>query len=263
MSGRFVYIAFITLLNFSIAYGQETMVDTSQLPKYSYLIYGYAQSGNSVQATGFFVKKKGHTYLVTASHVVNGWFFASFDKKGSYPDILFVIVGLKNTRRDTSLAIDISSLKYTKADPYSHDIYFIPIDVPSNCVTNSLESLILSFTPISKTPETILVYGFVADDQTISLQQFKGLKPTKAIARLPDWNDYSCSPLVYEISYTSDDLGPGDSGAPIYFITQNNFGNKPNSDKLQFGGLLFGGDSKRHRAGVIRAELVKVLYNEL
>ena len=262
MSGRFSYIIFIALCNLSVAHGQGNIINTSKLPKYSYLIYGYSSSGNSVQATGFFVKKRNSTYLVTASHVINGWLFASFNKKGSYPDTLFVKVGLKNIHRDTSLAIDISNLKYTKADPYSYDIYFLPIDIPSNCVINSLESLILNFIPISRIPETVFTYGFLVDDQSLSSRQFKDLIPKKAIAHLRDWNDYSCSPLVYEISYSGDDFAPGDSGAPIYFIGKK-AGNKRRSNKLQFGGLLFGGNRTKHRAGVIRAELVKTLYDEL
>lgn len=258
----FLYLIFIAFCNVSIARGQGSLTDTSKLPKYSYLIYGYSSSGNSVQATGFFVKKLNRTYLVTACHVVNGWFFASFDKKGSYPDTLFVKVGLKGTQRDTALAIDISKLKYTKADPYSHDIYFIPLEIPPNCVINSLESCIRKFSPISKTPEIIFVYGFVIDDQILSTRQINELIPKKAIVRLPDWNSYACSPLVYEVAYYGDDLGAGDSGAPVYFINENS-GSNHSFTGLQFGGLLFGGNRAKHRALVIRPELVKVLYEEL
>jgi len=64
------------------------------------------------------------------------------------------------------------------------------------------------------------------------------------------------------ITYTGDDLGPGFSGAPLYF-TVKNFDNKQHSIKLQFGGLLFGGNRTKHRASVIRPELVKALYDEL
>lgn len=261
MPARFLYIALIVLLNLSIAYGQERLVDTSKLPKYSYLIYGYSSSGNSVQATGFFVKKMNRTYLVTACHVINGWFFASYDKKGSYPDTLFVKISLKGILRDTAIAIDISKLKYTTADPYSHDIYFIPVEIPSNCAINSLESLILNFRPISKIPQTIFTYGFV-DEQNLSSRQFEGLDPRKGMAHLPDWNAYACSPLVYEIAYYGDDLGAGDSGAPVYFVTGNS-GRDNSLTGLQFGGLLFGGNRTKHRASVIRPELVKVLYDEL
>lgn len=262
MSGRFLYIALIILLNLSIAYGQGNMIDTSQLPKYSYLIYGRSSSGNSVQATGFFVNKNNCTYLVTACHVINGWFFASFDRKGSYPDTLFVKIGLRNSQRDTALAIDISKLKYTKADPYSHDIYFMPIDIPSGCVINSLESLLLNFSPIDKIPQRIFTYGFIIDDQNLSSRQFKALTPKKAMARLPDWNAYACSPLIYKIAYSGDDLGAGNSGAPVYFITGNSGGNH-RSVFVQFGGLLFGGNRTKHRAMVIRPELVRELYDEL
>ena len=262
MPGKFLYIALFILLNLSMAYGQRSVIDTSKLPKYSYLIYGYSSSGNSVQATGFFVKKRNSTYLVTACHVINGWFFASFNEKGSYPDSLFVKIGLKNIDRDTSLAIDISNLKYTKADPYSQDIFFIPIKIPSGCVVNSLESLIVNFTPITKIPETIFSYGFLVDDQSLSSRRFGKANPTKAMARLPKWNDYSCSPLVYEVTYSGDVLGPGYSGAPIYFV-EKDLGSKRHSVKIQFGGLLFGGNRTKHRASVIRPELVKALYDEL
>jgi hypothetical protein len=262
MSRKFLYVALIAFCHLSIARGQSSLTDTSKLPKCSYLIYGYSSSGNGVQATGFFVKKLNRTYLVTACHVINGWLFASYDKKGSYPDTLFVKIGLKSSRRDTALAVDISKIKYTKADPYSHDIYFIPIQIPSNCVINSLESLILNFRPISKIPQTIFTYGFVIDDKNLSSRQFGEVIPRKGMARLPDWNAYACSPLVYEIAYYGDDLGAGNSGAPVYFINGNS-GSNHNLTGLQFGGLLFGGNPVKHRASVIRPELVKVLYDEL
>ena len=259
---KFLYIVFIILGNISTAQGQRGIVDTAKLPKYSYLIYGYSPLGSSVQATGFFVNKRNRTYLVTASHVVNGWFFASFDEKGSYPDTLFVKVGLKNNQRDTTLAIDISTLKHIKADPYSHDIYFIPVSIPANCKTYRLDSLILNYVPISHVPQTILTYGFIIGDQDLSSRQFKGPASKKAMAHLPDWNAYACSPLTYEIAYSGDDLGPGDSGAPVYFISKNS-GRKHDSTTLKFGGLLFGGNRLKHRASVIRPELVKALYDEL
>jgi hypothetical protein len=259
MAARFLYTTFIVLLNLSIAQSQQNI---AELPGYSYLIYGCSSSGNSVQATGFFVEKKDHTYLVTASHVVNGWLFASFDAKGSYPDTLFVKIALKNSRLDTALAINISDLKHIKADPYSHDIYFIPVNIPSKCRVNRLDSIILNYKPISHTPQSILTYGFAVDDQSLSLRKFEGRTSKKAIAHLPDWNSYSCSPLVYDIAYSGDDLGPGDSGSPVYFITEG-AGRKRDSVTIQFGGLLFGGNPARHRAGVIRPELVKILYDEL
>jgi hypothetical protein len=259
MVARFLCIIFIVLLNLSAAYSQQNI---AKLPEYSYLIYGCSSSGNAVQATGFFVKKRNQTYLVTASHVVNGWFFASFDVKGSYPDTLFVKIALKNSHRDTVLAIDISDLKHIKADPYSHDIYFIPVNIPASCQVYRLESLILNYRPISHAPQIILTYGFAVDDISLLLRKFEALSSKKAIAHLSDWNAYSCSPLVYEITYSGNDLGPGDSGSPVYFITEG-ASCKRESVTVQFGGLLFGGDPAKHRAGVIRPELVKVLYDEL
>ncbi|MDO3628229.1 hypothetical protein [Mucilaginibacter sp. BT774] len=256
------YTSLVFLLNLTMVCGQQRLTDTSKLAKYSYLIYGCSSSGNSVQATGFFVKKKNHTFLVTASHVVNGWLFESFDAKGSYPDTLFIKIGLKNSHLDTALAIDISDLKHIKADPYSHDIYFIPVNIPASCQVYRLDSLILNYKPISHIPHTILTYGFAVDDQSLSLRQFEGQASKKAIVHLPDWNAYSCSPLVYEITYSGDDLGAGDSGSPAYFITEG-VGSNRESVTIQFGGLLFGGNPAKNRASVIRPELVKALYDKL
>ncbi|MBS1520904.1 MAG: hypothetical protein JST50_07915 [Bacteroidetes bacterium] len=261
MSDRFKYVGLIILFNLSIAYGHGAGIDTSKLPKYSYLIYGYSSSGSCVQATGFFVSKRNRTYLVTACHVINGWLFESFDKKESYPDTLFVKTELKNTQRDTSLAIDISKLKYIKADPNSDDIYFIPINIPPGCEIYRLDSLILNFTPITAIPKEVLAYGFIVGDDELSSKQFFKMPslPNRATVYIPDWDAYSCSPLVYELGYSGADLGPGNSGAPVYFIT----GNSDDAAHLQFGGLLFGGNQTKHRALVIRPELVKVLYDEL
>ena len=108
----------------------------------------------------------------------------------------------------------------------------------------------------------IFAYGFIADDQNLSSRQFKELAPKAGKARLPDWNAYACSPLVYEIAYSGNDLGAGYSGAPVYFITSS-FGRNRSSVRLHFGGLLFGGNTAKHRAMVVRPELVKVLYDEL
>jgi hypothetical protein len=108
----------------------------------------------------------------------------------------------------------------------------------------------------------IFVYGFVIDDRNLSSGQFQRLASKKAMVRLPDWNAYACSPLAYEVAYYGGDLGAGDSGAPVYFITGNSGGNRGLTG-LQFGGLLFGGNPVKHRALVIRPELVKVLYDEL
>ncbi|MBS1533353.1 MAG: hypothetical protein JSU01_23845 [Bacteroidetes bacterium] len=202
-----------------------------------------------------------HVYLVTACHVVNGWLFKSYKKKGAYPDTLFVRVGLKSREHDTVLAIDISMLKQQRANPDRPDIYFIPVNVPSNCEIYKLDSLVLNYVPITKIPPAVLVYGFVGDDKELNRDQFSGSVLKKSEAFVPEWDTYACSLLVYEIGYTNDELGPGDSGAPVYFVTGGL--NDSHHASIRFGGLIFGGNSAKHRAVVIRPEIVKAMLNDL
>ena len=257
---RLLCAALIVLINGAALHGQNNQTDTSQLPKYSYLIYGHASSGNSVQATGFFVGKNERVYLVTACHVINGWLFESF-KKTSYPDTLFVKVALKEGLRDTALAIDISKIKYSHADPELPDIYFLSVNIPSNCKIYRLDSLISNYRPITRIPKAMFAFGFVINDDELRSRQIFRSGYKKAVAFIPDWDEYACSPFIYEVGYYNNDLGPGDSGAPVYFLAGNTTGGV--HSELVFGGLIFGGNRLKHRASVIRAEVVIALFNEL
>ena len=97
-------------------FARRLPIDTSSLDKYSYLIYGKTSSGGMVQATGFLVKVKKQLYLVTACHVVNGWYYESYEKDGSYPDTLYLRAHTKTNDSLIFIPIDIKKIKNDKSD---------------------------------------------------------------------------------------------------------------------------------------------------
>jgi hypothetical protein len=242
--------------------GQGQITDTSSLDKYTYLIYGKTRSACVVQATGFLVKKNNQVYLVTACHVINGWRFESFEKEDSYPDTLFLRVNLKNTDSSTFVPIDISKIKNIKSKADWPDVYFYKLNLSSQFKIYTLDDLIHQKEEATRVPTEVLIYGFQIGDVDFERSKFLRLKPQKAIAHFPDKDAYACSPIVYDVGYAGNTLGPGNSGSPVYFIYESH-ANVRKQIKLRFGGLLFAGNAPAHSASVIRPEVIKNLLMAL
>jgi len=240
--------------------GQIT--ETSSLDKYAYLIYGKTRSGCVVQASGFLVKTDRSLYLVTACHVINGWRFESFEKEDSYPDTLFLRVNLKNTDSCTFIPIDISKIKNVKSDPDWPDVYFYKISLDPKFRICALDANSLYNEAFSDIPSEVAIYGFHVGDVDFERSEFLQLKPQKATTHFPDKDTYACSPIVYEIGYSDNSLGPGNSGSPVFFIWRTRV-NGRTSTKVRFGGLLFAGNPLKHSASVIRPEVIKYLLHSV
>jgi len=242
----------LLLLNSVTGIAQSKPADTSQLAGYSYLIMGRTRSGCTVQATGFLVRSKNKIYVVTACHVINGWYYESFEKDDSYPDTLYLRVYNKLSGKAAFIPMDIRMLKRQKSDPDSPDVYFYPIVIPDSYQINALETLINKTGQTTPLPNEILVYGFCLNEDSDSID-FEKLKVSKAHPWLHDKDDYTCDPFVYHVGYTGNELGPGDSGSPVYFIYKDQAANL----SLQFGGLLIGGAPTQHLASIIRPEIIR------
>lgn len=242
------------------AWGQIT--DTSSLYKYTYLLYGKTRSGRVVQASGFLVKKNNQVYLVTACHVINGWHFESFEKEDSYPDTLFLRVNIKNTDSSLFIPIDISKIKNIKSQPDWPDVYFYRLTLNPILELYTIDALIVKNEPAASSPEHVLVYGFQPGELDFERSGFLKLKPQKTVTHFPDKDAYACSPMAYEVSYSGNTLGPGNSGSPVFFLSET-LANGKKTLKVLFGGLLFAGNPSLHRASVIRPEVIKNLLMAL
>jgi len=231
---------------------QATLTDTSRLGNYSYLIYGKTKTHCTVQATGFLVKTNKKTFLVTACHVINGWYYESFEKDGSYPDTLFLRLYSKINGQPVFLPLDIRKLKNIKNDNDLPDVYFYPIDIPDNCLVYDLTTAVMTANPKDKLPKTVRVYGYriTTDSDTVSFDKLPVLKGSGVIINK---DDYACDPYTYKFHYNGSELGAGDSGAPVYFLYEEPHG-RP---RIAFGGLIFGGASGLQQALAIKPEIIQ------
>ena len=108
----------------------------------------------------------------------------------------------------------------------------------------------------------MIIYGFQIGDVDYERSKFLHLKPQKAVTHFPDRDAYACSPIVYEVGYSGNTLGPGNSGSPVFFIYENH-ANGRKQIKVGFGGLLFAGNASAHSASVVRPEVIKNLLMAL
>lgn len=246
-----VYWIMVLLLPLPLC-AQTTLSDTNRLGNYSYLIYGRTKANCTVQATGFLVKANKRTFLVTASHVINGWYYQSFEKDGSYPDTLFLRLYSKINGKPLFLPLDIQKLKNAKTDDDSPDVYFYPVNIPDSCVTYDLTAAVMTINPKEILPKEIRVYGYriTADADTIA---FDKLQVLKGAGMLINKDDYTCDPYTYKFHYAGKDLGPGDSGAPVYFLYREP-GSQP---RIIFGGIVIGGARGLQQVLAIKPEIIQ------
>lgn len=196
---------------------QTMLTDSNRLEHYSYLIFGRTKANCTVQATGFLVKARNKTFLVTACHVINGWYYESFEKYGSYPDTLFLRLRHKKNGKPVFLPLDIRRVKNEKPDAEWPDVYFFPVNIPDSCETEELTDVITTPTIGQAIPNAIRVYGYRITDDTDTIA-FDKLLVSKGSGILINNDDYTCDPFSYKFHYSGNDLGPGDSGAPVYFF---------------------------------------------
>jgi len=239
------------LLPFQL-YAQTTLTDTNHLDNYSYLIYGRTKTHCTVQATGFLVKAKKRTFLVTASHVINGWYYESFEKDGSYPDTLFLRLYSKKNGRPVFLPLDIQKLKNVKTDDDWPDVYFYPLNIPDSCFAYDLTTAIMNTNANEALPKMIRVYGFriTADIDTIAIDKLPVLKGSGILISK---DDYACDPYTYKFHYNGSELGPGDSGAPAYFLYEQPDGHC----RIVFGGMVIGGAPGLQQALTLKPEIIQ------
>lgn len=242
---------FCLILAATAANGQNKFVDTTELRNYSYLIYGKTRAGCTVQATGVLVISKGQLYLVTACHVINGWFYESYDKDDAYPDTLYLRIYKKKENSVDFIPLDITKLKHTKPAPDWPDIYFYPLNIPAIYRTNTLETLITKYKSAVRQPEEVLVYGYqlTIDSDNVN---FATMNVSKVIASWTGQASYFSNLYTYSIGYSDNALGPGDSGSPVYLIYRE----KAGGTMIQFGGLIVGGVSSLHKATVLKPEII-------
>src|SRR6267378_187749 len=80
---------------------------TDSLKKYSYFLFGLKKNSNSaVQGTAFFIRQNGKLYLLTASHLLEGFSSLGNTKDINYPDTIFVRVNYLNARNVNAWPID-------------------------------------------------------------------------------------------------------------------------------------------------------------
>lgn len=233
-------------------YAQSALTDTNRLGDYSYLIYGRTKTHGTVQATGLLVKANKSFYLVTACHVINGWYYESFEKDGSYPDTLFLRLYSKINGRPVFLPLDIRKIKNVKTGDDWPDVYFYPLSIPDSCRAYDLTTAVMTINTNEALPKTVRIYGYriMADTDTIS---FDKLQVVKGNGIIINKDDYACDPYTYKFHYNENELGPGDSGAPVYFVYT-----EPNGQsRIVFGGLVVGGAAGLHQALAIKPEIIR------
>ena len=216
-------------------YGQNR----EYLGKYAYYIYGTTKEFRinkgikqyrQVLGTCFFIKNKNTTYISGAAHIFTGLAHSGEEVDMDYPDMLYIRLYHKNSRKFRDFPFSISKIKKivdTNFFKTHADIYIYPIQIPKNYEINSIEKFLRNKVDYKKV-DKVIMYGY--PDKTPGVLQKCIMDPgSNTFIRF----DENPNELDIQYKIKSGNYGAGNSGSPLFFITKKS--------EIIFGGICIGG----------------------
>lgn len=213
------------------------MADNFYLDKYSYHLIAVDWKGGIVyNSTGFFVKKPGRLFFITARHALTGWNAMQSVQTANYPDENEIILRIKNTDQIEPYNIDLRLYKKdaSKININSDaDIAIIELDITleKKYKIYSIEEFIL---PEKKNNNDMMkIYGFTnSHPPGTHLREIIKDKPKEG--SLQYLNPLKSNDSVYFEALTVEGIvTQGFSGSPVFSIS---------GSTIYFNGVCIGGE---------------------
>lgn len=223
------------------------------LEKYSYLIY-LGDNRISDFATGFFIKRHGSIFFLTAGHAAG----LNLDKQDHFPDNLNIVLSKPYNSAQNTVSLDISKEPRMKRDIMLYqkpDLYIYKFKTK---IKQKINFVNLSVTDYSKFDfskiEKVVLWGYPkGPNSTAEIN-----KPFDTVyAAGPIIGSYSrvhfisnlnvIDSLTYWVNTTGTLSAEGDSGSPVFFKI---------GKKYFFGGVCVEGAKVLNVMTVIRPEIV-------
>jgi hypothetical protein len=268
-----VKFLFIIPLLFINHVSNSQTITTDSLKKFSYFIFGITSQNSIAQGTASFIKYNDEIYLLTAAHVLDGWDYASNTSKGNYPDTFYVRVFTKNNMKPEFIPILTKDIKEKSEKKYffeKADLLILKIQIPDNCVVNTLEGFIDWANIPTDEPRDVLVFGYPVDNMdndfghymnNINSQEATGTIKQKYSTPVRFFENNAVDTINYVAFYKSGKVDHGYSGSPTFFLYKSD---KDNSIiKISFGGVLCIRNEMQRYMTIVRPEIIinKLLKN--
>jgi len=264
---------FIISLLFTNQLSNSQTITTDSLKKFSYFVFGTTSQNNIVQGTASFIKYNDEIYLLTAAHVLDGWDYASNSSKGNYPDTLYVRVFTKDSMKPEFIPISTKDIKEKNEKKFffeTADLLILKVQIPHNCVVNTLEEFIDWTNIPTDEPRDVLVFGYPVDStdndfghyiNNINSQEATGTIKQKYSSPVRFFENNVVDTINYVAFYQSGNVDHGYSGSPTFFLYKSD---KDNSIlKISFGGVLCIRNEIHRYMTIVRPEIIvsKLLKN--
>jgi hypothetical protein len=253
----------LTLSPSTVAQKGNALNSPSNIPAYSYFIYGIKNNNSIEQGTGFFLTKGRQLYFVTSAHLILSWDFKN--NISTYPkiDSFFIRLPRKNSTDFYFFPISVKTIRESSVKGYA-------FQYPDICMIKmpNLEDYQINFIsidrknyPIKDIISEVYISGYPVNDTINDRKTYMELPPTvsegKIIAdyfKKVFWLENGISDSInYQVKIIKGPCKSGISGSPIFIRTLN-------SNELIFGGIAVMGDPLTMDIHSVRPEFV---LNEL
>ena len=252
----------LVLFVYNLSFGQN--LDSSDLKKYSYLIFGFYDvhdsSGfktfKSKQGTCFFAKYHNKVFLISAKHTLLPLEGKSSTIGVNFPDTLKVRMEdtLGNNvyhNLDTHKIIDAISSNFLYNDP---DVFIIEFEGASRYKLNTIEDFL---TEMNENIENILTFGYPAIQLTPrTLNAFIKQEPVLTIGKVRDKNKIGKlaandkkDKTTYLIERNNSLIKQGCSGSPVFYKSTT-------LGKWKFGGVFVKSGIDNLYAEIVKPEFI-------
>lgn len=241
-----------TVINNNEINSSSNKLSVESLKEYSYFLFVH-NSGNTntgYSGTGFFVKAGSKLFLITARHNISGHQYDKpvWPEKYNTLGIRYFFDGKIGLR-----TYPIDHLYEQLKNDQSPDIVALPIpEFPVPVKAFDLENL----TNTTKT-DSVIYWGFPRSHPDFQTKRFeidalsekgKGVEPDEEIKKLEHWHEHS---------YYNSKGGPGFSGSPVFYFSEDN-------KVLGFAGVVVASHALKTEMAAIKAEYVlKAIRNDV
>jgi hypothetical protein len=256
-----VFALFIFVFCFSCFHkSPERVIEVTSLQKYSYLIFGFYdvnKIGDSVDfkmtgGTGFFIRKNGKIYLISAKHVLTPCNPDSLEKVIHFPDSLRIRM-IDSAGTYSFIPIDIRKIKDTVTCDYHSDdpdVFCMEFKDTSGYIINSIENLIEPIVPENDSCK-IYLYGFPSLYTKVTQETILPFKTQQSTFSSGYYYANSLDSRKVNFMMKGTDILPrkGCSGSPVFL----KFKNKSN---YVFGGVLTRADTISALSIIVKSKFV-------
>lgn len=265
---KLLFLLLIQIMGHS--YYLQAQIENEELKKYSYPIYGF-KGMTPMTGTGFFIKRKGNLYLITAKHVLSSCRENGIKVK-HYPDTMNVYVKFSDTTYGL-IEMDIREIRDTTkclSEIIELDAGIIKLDTAWNNYVNSVERFIAEPYPEY---DKCFIWGYpfhkyvVNDSFDINVGAslinfiYPNFRMTRQFIDSSSLVEDSLNYIISSNGFEWNKIGPleGFSGSPVFLrnIHTNNW---------QLVGILIKGESVPNKKRILiiaRIEMVLKMIDEL